>query len=89
MSADIVGRDQVSQAYSRPEPASEDHQEQAVTLGRDNPRWLVVWGTFTHEYVAFARFNVPAGTVLHSTSVPELVRRMRQAEQIYSRSHNA
>ena len=90
MSPDSTGRDhQASQADNRPEPAVEDHQEQAARLGQDNPRWLIVWGAFSHEFVAFPRFRVPAGTVLHSSSVPELVRRMRQAEQIYGGSSNA
>jgi hypothetical protein len=88
MSPDIADHHKASQADTRPEPVGEDHQEQAARLGRDNPQWLVVWGSFSHEFVAFPRFRVPAGTVLHSRSVPELVRRMRQAEQIYGGSRD-
>jgi hypothetical protein len=83
MSVDAAGRDLATGTPVQPDHAVEDHQEQAAKLDRDNPRWLVIWGTFSHEYVAFPIFRVPAGTVLHSVSAPELVRRMRQTEQIY------
>jgi hypothetical protein len=67
-------------------PAGDDHYEQAARLDRDNPHWLVVWGIFSHEFVAFPLFRVPQGTVLCTRSCPELVRRMRQAEAIYGGS---
>ena len=65
-----------------------DHREQAAKLDRDNPRWLVVWGTFSLEFVAFPLFDVPDRIVLCSRSAPELLRRMRQTEEIYGRSRD-
>ena len=67
----------------------EDHAEQAARLDRENPEWIVVWGTFSHQFVAFPLFRVPPGTVLCNRSEPELVRRMRQTETIYGRTRNA
>src|ERR1700691_6027474 len=75
--------------YGQPSRDEEDHREQAARLDRDNPRWMVVWGTFSHEFVAFPLFQVPPGTVLCSKSGPEIERRMRQAEQIYGGSRDA
>jgi hypothetical protein len=61
----------------------EDHQEQATKLDQDNPRWLVLWGTFSLQFVAFPLFDVPCRVVLCSRTTPELIRQMRQAEEIY------
>jgi hypothetical protein len=72
--------------YVQPSRDEEDHREQAARLERDNPRWMVVWGTFSHEFVAFPLFHVPPGTVLCSQRGPEMEHRMRQAEQIYGGS---
>ncbi len=66
----------------------EDRREQAAKLDRENPRWLVVWGIFSLEFVAFPLFDVPDGIVLCSRSAPELLRRMRQTEKIYGRSRD-
>ncbi len=88
MGTDMAGCEVRSQ-HGQPAAAEEDHREQAARLDRDNPQWLVVWGIFSHEFVAFPLFRVPQGTVLCSRSGPELVRRMRQAEEIYGRSRDA
>jgi len=89
MSPDDVSRDRATGARIQPDPARHAQQEQAERLDRDNPHWLVLWGFFSHEFVAFPLFHVPAGTILHSGSSPELVRRMRQTEQIYGRYRDA
>jgi len=81
MSAETAG--QASWAPAQLAPAEGKPQEQAARLDRDNPQWLVVWGTFSHEFVAFPLFQAPQGIVLCCRSGPELVRRMRQAEKIY------
>ena len=81
-----AGDDQAERAHAQ--SAGEDHQEQAARLDRDNPQWLIVWGTFSLEFVAFLLFCVPDGIVLRSRSAPELLRRMRQTEEIYGRSRD-
>jgi hypothetical protein len=88
MGADAEGRRAGGQ-HTEPTPAGEDHQEQAARLDRDNPQWLIVWGTFSHEFVAFPLSRVPQGTILCCRSGPELVRRMRQAEAIYGGGRDA
>jgi hypothetical protein len=75
----------MSGQFAQPAHDEEDHRTQAARLDRDNPRWLVVWGTFSHQFVAFPLFEVPGGTVLCCRTGPELVRRMQQAEEIYGR----
>jgi hypothetical protein len=67
----------------------EECAEQAARLDRENPQWIVVWGIFSHQFVAFPLFSVPPGTVLCNHGEPELVRRMRQTETIYGRSRHA
>ena len=88
MSTDAVGQHQADRAQTPWAPAQEDHQEQAARLDRDNPQWLIVWGTFSHEFVAFPLFRVPQGIVLCCRSGPELVRRMRQTEEICGGGRN-
>lgn len=87
MSADAADHNQASQAYDQ--PTSAEHKEQAAKLGQDNPQWLVIWGTFSHEFVAFPLFRVPQGTILCCRSGPELVRRMGQTEEIYGGGRDA
>jgi hypothetical protein len=74
--------------HVQPALAEEDRQEQAARLDRDNPQWLVVWGIFSHEFVAFPLFRVPQGTILCARSGLELSGRMRQAEKIYGGSRD-
>ncbi len=55
--------------------------DMAERLQRDNPRWVVMWGAYSREYVAFPLFNAPPGTVLRGQHPGELAGRMRQTEQ--------
>lgn len=88
MSSDAEGY-RVRGPHALPDHDEENHQEQAARFDHDNPRWLVIWGTFSRQFVAFPRFHVPQGTVLSCRSGSELVRRMRQAEKIYAGSRDA
>jgi hypothetical protein len=83
MSADAAGRYQASQPQAQAAPAGHDHAAEADQLDRDNPQWLVVWGIFSLQFVAFPLFDVPDGTVLCARSAPELLRQIRQTEEIY------
>jgi len=69
--------------YVPPSPAVAEGAEQAAQLDKDNPLWVIVWGTYSLQFVAFPLFHVPPGTVLCCQSGAELVRQMRQAEAIY------
>jgi hypothetical protein len=67
------------QPMSPPYPEA-SHHDTAEAIQADNSNWLVMWGVFTHQYVAFPLFRAPAGTVVQSASPQRLVRQMRQAE---------
>lgn len=56
-------------------------KEIAERIQQDNPHWLVIWGVYSREYVAFPLFGAPPRTVLHTQHPGELVSRMRQTEQ--------
>jgi hypothetical protein len=58
------------------------HKEIAERIQQDNPNWLVMWGTYTRQYTAFALFDAPPGTVLRGQDPDELAARIRQAEQL-------
>ena len=60
----------------------DEHQrrDMATGLERDHPRWLVVYGVYTRQYVAFPRFDAPSGTILSAGMPGELVRRMQRTE---------
>jgi hypothetical protein len=60
------------------------HEQQrrrtAEELQRDHPRWLVVYGIYTQQYVAFPLFDAPPGTVLSTADPGELVRQIQKIE---------
>ena len=62
----------------------QERRELAGRIERDNPRWLVVWGVYTREFVAFPLFRVPPGTVLCSRNFKALAARMQQVEFRFS-----
>ena len=67
------------QPMSPPYPAA-GHCDTAKAIQAAHPDWLVMWGVFTHQYVAFPLFHAPAGSIVQSASPERLVRRMRHAE---------
>ena len=54
--------------------------ETAQSIQQANPDWLVMWGVYTHQYVAFPLFRAPEGCIVQSASPDELFQRMRDAE---------
>lgn len=57
-------------------------QEKAREIQQQQPGWLVLFGTYTKEYVAFPLFHAGSGTIVTATYPPALVNRMRQAERL-------
>jgi hypothetical protein len=47
----------------------------------DNPLWIIVFGVYTRQFVAFPRFAVPKGTVVVASYPPALTGRMRAIER--------
>ena len=52
----------------------------AGQMEEDNPSWIVVFGVYTRQFVAFPRFYAP-GTVVTACYPDALPPRMRRAEQ--------
>jgi hypothetical protein len=52
----------------------------AGQLEEENPSWIVVFGVYTREFVAFPRFDVPRGTVIAARYPHALPPRMRRIE---------
>lgn len=52
----------------------------AERLEKDNPRWIVVFGEYTKQFVAFPRFPVPRGTVVAAHYPAALPAWMRAVE---------
>jgi hypothetical protein len=53
----------------------------AAQLQHDHGNWLVMWGCYTHTYVAFPLFHAPRGTVLIATAPGEMAAKMRRQER--------
>ncbi|HLI36722.1 MAG TPA: hypothetical protein VKV80_05185 [Streptosporangiaceae bacterium] len=56
-------------------------RETARRIEEEQPRWMVVFGVYTRQYVAFPLFHAPPGTILADTDPETLTRRMRAAER--------
>lgn len=50
------------------------------------PEWLVLWGVYTRQFVAFPLWREPRGVVLAALYPDALVDRMRDAERRLGRS---
>jgi hypothetical protein len=63
-------------------PGENDEQSRqiAAQVERDFPRWMVMWGVYSREFWAFARFEVPQGVIVHAPGPDELARQMRDIE---------
>ena len=70
----------MSQTATRPTGSGDvtEMRRLAQQLESDNPLWLVVFGVFSREFVAFPRFD--RGTVLSALYPEALPPRMRRIE---------
>lgn len=62
----------------------QQRREAADEIQRDHARWIVLYGTYTRQYVAFPLFGAPPGTVLSHAQPGELVRKMQEAEAYFA-----
>jgi hypothetical protein len=60
---------------------AEDMRRIAGRLESDNPSWIVVFGVYSREFVAFPRFAAPRGTVIAVSYPGAMPGRMRQIER--------
>ena len=56
-------------------------REAAERTERENPRWIVVFGVFTKEFVCFPRFPAPTGTIITALYPDAIPPRMRKIER--------
>jgi hypothetical protein len=60
----------------------------AQRLEHENPSWIVLYGAYSKEFVAFPRFTAPSGTIVATGDPAALPSRLRQAEQQAARAAN-
>ena len=54
----------------------------AARLESDNPLWIVLYGVYTEEFIAFPRFEAPSGMTILTAKYPlALAARMREIER--------
>jgi hypothetical protein len=53
----------------------------ADNLESENPLWIVVFGIYSRQFIAFPRFNAPAGTMAVARYPGALTDRMRRIER--------
>jgi hypothetical protein len=57
----------------------------AENLESENHLWIVIFGIYSRQFVAFPRFNAPAGTIavaMHPGALTDVMRRIERAMQI-------
>jgi hypothetical protein len=55
--------------------------ETACQLERENPDWIVVFGAFSRQFVAFPKFAVPSQTIVVALYPAALPPRLREVER--------
>lgn len=64
-------------------PADDDAaRELAQRIEREYPRWIVVFGAFTKQFICFPRFEAAPGTVVVASYPGALPARMKYAERV-------
>lgn len=58
----------------------EAEREAARRVESQRPGWMVVWGVYSKEYVAFPLFGAGSGVVIASGFASEIVSRMQEIE---------
>lgn len=68
---------------ARPAAVDDDDaaREAAERTERENPGWIVVFGSFTKEFVCFPLFPAPEGTMIVALYPAALPARMRDVER--------
>jgi hypothetical protein len=57
-----------------------DPRQAADELDQAHPHWLVLWGEFSREFVAFPLFRTGGRTILHTADRKALAVGMQQVE---------
>ena len=66
-----------------PNPANEDACRMAAAqLQHDHSNWMVIWGCYTRNYVAFPLFAAPLGTILTAAAPADLAAKIHRQERL-------
>lgn len=61
-------------------------REIAAQLQQENPGWIIIYGSYSQEFVAFPMYSgAPAHSYLAATDPGKLIIRMREAQERYGR----
>jgi hypothetical protein len=63
-------------------------REVAARTERENPGWIVMFGSFTRQFVCFPRFPAPTGTIitaLYPDAIPPRMRMIERALRVRNR----
>jgi hypothetical protein len=60
--------------------ADDTARDAARQIEQDNPRWIVIFGIFTKQFVCFPRFRAMPGTVVTALYPPAAMTRMAEIE---------
>jgi hypothetical protein len=58
----------------------------ADRIDRDRRYWIVLWGCYSRQFVAFPLFDTPGRLLVHAGFPDALVARMDEVERRYRRS---
>lgn len=64
--------------YQADDDAARDAARQ---IEQDNPRWIVIFGIYTRQFVCFPRFRALPGTVVTALYPPAAVTKMAEIER--------
>jgi hypothetical protein len=59
----------------------DEGQDIVAQISQDFPEWLVIWGTYTRQFVAFPLFAAPPGAFVTAHRPGALITRMRNTER--------
>ena len=60
----------------------DEARELAQRIEREHPRWIVMFGAFTKQFICFPRFPAAPGTVVVASYPGALLARMKYAERV-------
>ena len=61
-------------------PDEINYRETARQIERRRPGWIVVWGCYTRQFVAFPLFRAASGTIVAARQPAALIASMRETE---------
>ena len=74
--------DRAQMAWPTGSVDDDEARELAQRIEREYPRWIVMFGAFTKQFICFPRFPVAPGTVVVASYPGALPARMKYAERM-------